>query len=737
MLNDDLYCLLAKLLVSGKNCKIYKIDSTKQSIADIQERAAAMDIKGIFIEHTIESKHLLRSDCSATELSKALQVDCESIEWSDLLASMIEKPRQNIFQFSSDIPSYWSSDHLTSFHAKEGLSLLANSSADQTSPSVHIALDGCLPMLVLTVADFILQEELQCYLESRRCRLSLFMRLPSHEEQQGSAYLVDFLDRSVRKEVFDNLNSSPFTCIWKLCLRNMSDEESSAAPLNSNQTSTDCLYIDACKLLKLMSEGTHKTLTKQLLNDHQESINDNPCSFTDAQQALHSSSKHFASNNGLILESTEKDEDEIFSSNVLSPGHLLPTPPRSMSNGINAITIRTDGLKSQATKWYALSQPSNSDSRQSISLYSTSLALPSEPLNNDSAIISSDQETSSSLPMDSTAKVLDHSTSYPSNTYISALSNFNQQHPQQLHRRFHTQPSMDYHSIREPFIPSSMNNRAESSIPNSMNNAAESFTLHNINNRIESLVPNSMNNGYESLLQHSMNNTAEPLTRNTLNNGHESFTQNTLNDGHESNATVSVTPYILPTTSTQPLLSFHPAVIDRLAINLDDIRSGANRMTTCMIRNIPNKYTQQMLLALINETHFGLYDFFYLRMDFKNRCNVGYAFINFTDHRHIISFYQRLAGKRWARFNSEKICEISYAKIQGRTALIEKFRNSTVMNEPEGFRPKLFHTDGFLMGMEMDFPESMGYGMLTNGSGYSLHSSHFTPQSDYSIHDDD
>ncbi|KAF5738294.1 RNA-binding protein putative isoform 1 [Tripterygium wilfordii] len=79
-------------------------------------------------------------------------------------------------------------------------------------------------------------------------------------------------------------------------------------------------------------------------------------------------------------------------------------------------------------------------------------------------------------------------------------------------------------------------------------------------------------------------------------------------------------------------------------LELDKIISGEDTRTTLMIKNIPNKYTSKMLLAAIDENHKGTYDFLYLPIDFKNKCNVGYAFINMLTPKHIVSFYEVLCS---------------------------------------------------------------------------------------------
>lgn len=106
------------------------------------------------------------------------------------------------------------------------------------------------------------------------------------------------------------------------------------------------------------------------------------------------------------------------------------------------------------------------------------------------------------------------------------------------------------------------------------------------------------------------------------------------------------------------------------------------RKTTLMIRNIPNKYTKELMLETIDAYFHDAYDFFYLPIDFKNNCNVGYAFINFKDLKHIEPFYKRFDKKKWAIFNSEKICSIKYARIQGKEECEKHFKDSSLMKQP-------------------------------------------------------
>ena len=143
-----------------------------------------------------------------------------------------------------------------------------------------------------------------------------------------------------------------------------------------------------------------------------------------------------------------------------------------------------------------------------------------------------------------------------------------------------------------------------------------------------------------------------------------------------------------------------------LMLDLDAVEAGRDSRTSLMVRNIPNKYTQQMLLNEFTENGHGpgIIDFFYLPIDFKNRCNRGYAFINFVDHRDIMAFHRLYYGKHWRTFNSDKICDITYARIQGKAAMLKRFENSALMEKDEEYKPLVFVSNGPDKGTRLPFP---------------------------------
>lgn len=57
-------------------------------------------------------------------------------------------------------------------------------------------------------------------------------------------------------------------------------------------------------------------------------------------------------------------------------------------------------------------------------------------------------------------------------------------------------------------------------------------------------------------------------------------------------------------------------------------------------------------------------------------------------------------------FKSDKKCDLSYANIQGKEALIKKFQNSQVLSEDIAYQPKLFYSNGPRAGQEQPWPNS-------------------------------
>ena len=116
--------------------------------------------------------------------------------------------------------------------------------------------------------------------------------------------------------------------------------------------------------------------------------------------------------------------------------------------------------------------------------------------------------------------------------------------------------------------------------------------------------------------------------------------------------------------------------------------------TTVMLRNLPNNYTRDMFLSLLDEQGFsGLYDFVYLPMDFCRDANLGYAFVNFVSVTAV-----ELAWKTFDRFDrwalpTAKVCQMGWSgPHQGLEAHVERYRNSPVMHKsvPDCYKPLIF-----------------------------------------------
>jgi hypothetical protein len=134
---------------------------------------------------------------------------------------------------------------------------------------------------------------------------------------------------------------------------------------------------------------------------------------------------------------------------------------------------------------------------------------------------------------------------------------------------------------------------------------------------------------------------------------------------------------------------------------------GPVNFTTVMFRNIPNKYTREMLVKQLESELKGHFDFVYLPIDFKNQCNVGYAFINFRSPEACEIFLQSFNGvevrKCLPGLNSRKVTEVTPARVQGFEDNVQRLRNSPVMRElahhPE-WMPLIFDENG----VQIPFP---------------------------------
>jgi hypothetical protein len=133
------------------------------------------------------------------------------------------------------------------------------------------------------------------------------------------------------------------------------------------------------------------------------------------------------------------------------------------------------------------------------------------------------------------------------------------------------------------------------------------------------------------------------------------------------------------------------------------VKRDSAEKTTVMVRNIPNNYTRELLIELLDahgaKPH---YNMVYLPIDFASNAGFGYAFVNFVAQRDAEAFMDRVQGFRSWSVSSEKILEATWSSAhQGIESHIARYRNSPVMHAsvPDEQRPALFRD-----GVRVPFP---------------------------------
>ena len=88
----------------------------------------------------------------------------------------------------------------------------------------------------------------------------------------------------------------------------------------------------------------------------------------------------------------------------------------------------------------------------------------------------------------------------------------------------------------------------------------------------------------------------------------------------------------------------------RYVIDLAKVRSGEDARLTLMLKNIPNgwvirdrftgSFTQSFVLDILDSFVKNEYDFFYMPVDFKTNCNLGFGYVSMISASCVIKLYK-------------------------------------------------------------------------------------------------
>jgi len=142
---------------------------------------------------------------------------------------------------------------------------------------------------------------------------------------------------------------------------------------------------------------------------------------------------------------------------------------------------------------------------------------------------------------------------------------------------------------------------------------------------------------------------------------------------------------------------------DSTVASANDVQTRNNSQANIILRNIPNRFTRDMLVNLLDKEGFRTcYEFVYLPCDFQSGFSLGYAFVVMLtreDAKRAIAHFQ---GYHDWKLATSKVCETGWGKDCADLHWhLERYRNSSVMHPSvaEMFRPAFFRD-----GVQVPFP---------------------------------
>lgn len=92
----------------------------------------------------------------------------------------------------------------------------------------------------------------------------------------------------------------------------------------------------------------------------------------------------------------------------------------------------------------------------------------------------------------------------------------------------------------------------------------------------------------------------------------------------------------------------------RYVIDLAKVSSGEDARLTLMLKNIPNgwacrgrftgRFTQSFVLDILDSFVKNEYDFFYMPVDFKTNCNLGFGYVSMVSTSCVVKLYNAVGA---------------------------------------------------------------------------------------------